>query len=131
MRTQGHGVKAGYVIAIDTAHNAAGDKGEDKTVSEDDGARTKGGHDAMLELVEEIGGVHERQGEPSNGVLGEELIDVAANKIRTTQAAGLHREAFRLKPFLEECDLGGATRTVHAFNDDQSAVEIAGIEADK
>src|SRR6266478_8559158 len=57
MRAEGHGVKAGEVIAIDAPNDAAGDEGEDEAVGEDDGAGAKGGHDAMLELVEKIGGV--------------------------------------------------------------------------
>src|ERR1700675_201895 len=59
---ESHGVEAGEIVAIDAANDAAGDEGEDEAVGEDDGARAKGGNDAVLELVEEIGGVHEGEG---------------------------------------------------------------------
>src|SRR5216683_1894695 len=122
MRAQGHGVKAGEVVSIDAANDAAGDKGEDEAVGEDDGAGAKGGNDAMLELIEEIGGVHEGEGEAGDSVFGEEFVNVAANEIGAAEAAGLNGEAFGLEPFLEKSDLCGATGAVHAFDDDERAV---------
>src|SRR5258707_3797284 len=99
MRTEGHGVKAGEVIAIDAGNHAAGDEGEDEAVGEDDGAGAEGGNDAVLELVEEIGGVHQGEGEAGDGVFGEEFVNVAADEIGAAEAAGLNGEAFGLQPF--------------------------------
>ncbi len=126
-----HGVEAAHVIAIDAAHYAAGDQGEDKAVGEDHCAGAQGGENAMLDLVEEIGGVHEREGESSDSVFGEELVNVAADKIRTAQAAGLHSEAFGLEPLLEQGDLRGAAGAVHAFDDHEGAGDFGGIETDE
>src|SRR5580692_2559909 len=70
MRAQGHGVEAGEVIAIDATNDAAGDEGEDEAVGENYGAGAESGNDAVLELVEEIGSVHESEGEASDGVFG-------------------------------------------------------------
>src|SRR5271165_1129381 len=131
VRAQGHGVEAGEVIAIDAADDAAGDQGEDEAVGEDDGAGAKSGNDAVLELVEEVGGVHEGQGEAGDRVFGEEFVNVAADEIRAAEAAGLHGEAFGFKPFLKQGDLCGAAGAVHAFDDDEGAVQFAGIEADE
>src|SRR5882762_3100605 len=100
MWTEGHGVEAGEVIAIDAADDAAGDEREDEAVGEDDGAGAESRNDAMLELVEEVGGVHEGESETSDGVFGEEFVDVAANEIGTAETTGLNGEAFGLEPFL-------------------------------
>src|ERR1700720_1661291 len=101
MRAERHGVEAGEVIAIDAANDAAGDEGEDEAVGEADGAGAESGNDAMLEVVEEGGGVHEGEGEAGDGVLGEEFVDVAADEIGAAETAGLNGEAFGLEPFLE------------------------------
>src|SRR5260370_12206491 len=81
MRAEGHGVEAGEVIAIDAPNDAAGDEGEDEAVGEDDGAGAKSGNDAMLELIEEIGGVHEGESEAGDGVFVEVVFDIAADAI--------------------------------------------------
>src|SRR5579859_1059625 len=131
MRAECHGVEAGEVIAIDAANHAAGNEREDETVGEDDGAGAEGGNDAVLELIEEIGGIHEREGEAGDGVFGEEFVNVAADEIGAAEAAGLNGEAFGLEPFLQQRDLGGAAGAVHAFDDDEGAVEFGGVEADE
>src|SRR5215469_6350745 len=131
VRAQGHSVKAGEIVAVDAAHDAARNKGEDKAVGKDDGAFTEYRDNSMFELVEEVGGVHQRQGEACDGVFGEQLVNVAAHKIRTPQAAGDHRETFGFQPFLEQRDLRGASGTVHAFDDDERTAQFARIEAHK
>src|ERR1700722_954663 len=122
MRAEGHGVEVGEVMAINAAHDAAGDEGEDEAVGENNGARAESGNDAMLELIEEVGGVHEGECEAGDGVFGEEFINVAADEVGAAEAAGLDGEAFGLQPFLEESDLRGAAGAVHAFDDDEGAV---------
>ncbi len=131
MRTKSHGVKSGEVIAIDAANDAASDEREDEAIGEDDGAGAERGNDAMLELIEEIGGVHQGERKSSDGVFGEELVNIAADEIGAAQAAGLHGETFGFEPFLEESDLSGTAGAVHAFDDDEGAIEFAGIETDE
>src|SRR6266404_2153871 len=96
MRAEGHGVEAREVIAVNAANDASSDEGEDEAVGENDGAGAKSGNDAVLELVEEIGGVHEGESEASDGVFGEELVDIAADEIGAAETAGLNGEAFGL-----------------------------------
>src|SRR5580704_10762096 len=131
MRAQGHGGEAGEGSVIDNMNEAAGDEGEDEAVGENYGAGAESGNDAVLELVEEIGSVHEGEGEASDGVFGEEFVDVAANEIGAAEAAGLHGETFGLQPFLKQSDLGGAAGAVHALDNDERAVQFGGIEADE
>ena len=59
------------------------------------------------------------------------MVDVAADQIRTAEAAGLDGEAFGFEPFLKQRDLGGAAGAVHAFDYDQAALDFAGVEADQ
>jgi hypothetical protein len=94
------GIKSADVIAIDTPDDAAGDEREDESIREYHSAGTKRREDAVLDLVEEVGGVHQREGQPSNRVFRQQLIDVAANKIGTPQTTGLYREPFGFEPFL-------------------------------
>src|SRR5208283_783847 len=131
VRAKSHGVESGEVIAVDTANDAASDEGEDETIGEDDGARAESGNDAVLQLIEEVGGVHEGEGETGDSIFREELVDVAANEVGAAQAGGLHSETFGFEPFLEESDLSGTAGTVHALNDDKGAVEFAGIETNE
>src|SRR5260370_21655359 len=131
VRAKSHGVKASKVITIDTANDAASDQGEDETIGENDGARAEGGNDAMLQLIEEVGGVHDGEGETGDGVFGQELVDVAADEVGTAQAGGLYREAFGFEPFLEESDLSATAGAVHALDDDEGSVEFARIETNK
>ena len=131
MRAKSHGVETGEVIAIDAANDAASDEGKDEPIGEDDGPGAESGNDAVLQLIEEVGGVHEGEGETGDGIFGEELVDVAADEVGTAQAGGLHGETFGFEPFLEESDLGGTARTVHALDDDEGAVQFARIETDE
>jgi hypothetical protein len=131
MRAKGHGVEASHVIAINATNNAASDQSKDKAICEDNRAGTKSGDDAMLELIEEIGSVHKSESETSDRVFSEEFVDVAANKIGTAQSTGLNRETFGFQPFLKESDLRGTPGAVHAFDDNEGAVEFAGIEANE
>jgi len=128
---ESHGVESGEVIAIDATNNAASNEGEDETVGEDDGAGTERGNDAMFELVEEVGGIHEREGKAGNRVFGEKFVNIAADEIGAAETAGLDSEAFGFQPFLKKGDLRGAAGTVEALDDDEIAVKFRGIEADK
>ena len=85
----------------------------------------------MLDLIEEVGGVHQRKGETRNGIFREKLVDVAADEIGAAQSAGLHGEAFGLEPFLQQRDLRRAAGAVHAFDDDQRAGNFGWIETDE
>ena len=85
----------------------------------------------MFHLIEKVGGVHERKSEARDGVFGEKLVNVATDEIGTAQAAGLHGKTFGLEPFLQERDLRGTARTVHAFDDDEAAGDFVGIETDE
>src|SRR5258705_912558 len=87
MRAEGHGVEAGEVIAIYAANDAAGDEGEDEAVGEDDSAGAKSGNDAMLELIEEIGSVHEGKSEAGDGGFCEEVVGIAADQVWAAQNA--------------------------------------------
>src|SRR5262249_50247394 len=71
MRAQGHGIEAGEVVAVDAAHHAASDEREDEAVGKDDRAGSQSRNDAMFELIEEVGGIHQGEGEARYGVLGE------------------------------------------------------------
>src|SRR5262249_38005429 len=74
---KGHGVKATQIVAIDAANNAASNEREDKTVSENHCARTQSRQNAVFDLVEKVGGVHQGERQAGDGVFGEQLIDVA------------------------------------------------------
>src|SRR5215831_3056169 len=131
MRAEGHGIEASEIVAVDAANDAAGNEREDEAVGEDHGARPERGDDAMLELVEEVGGVHQSESETSDGVFGKKFVNVAADKIGAAEAAGHHGEAFGFEPFLEQGDLRGAARTIHALDDDERAVQFARIQANE
>ncbi len=70
VRAQRHGVELEQVLAVDAANRTAGDQGIDKSVGQDDHAGTQRGDDAVFELVEEIGGIHQHQGHARHGILG-------------------------------------------------------------
>ena len=131
VRTKGHSVEAGEVIAIDAANNAARDERKDETIGEDNGAGAQSRNNAMLQLVEKVGGVHECEGKSGDGVFSEELIDIAADKIGAAQTGGLYGEAFGFEPFLEQSDLSGTAGAVHALDNNKRAVEFAGVETDE
>jgi len=50
--TKRHGVKAGQIIAIDAAYDAARDQRKDEAVGEDYGSGTQCRKDAMFDLIE-------------------------------------------------------------------------------
>ena len=81
MRAKRHRVKAADVIAIDAANDAARDQRENKSVGKHDGAGAQRGQNAVLDLIEEIRGVHQRQRQARDGVFREQLVDVAADEI--------------------------------------------------
>src|SRR5215471_1201944 len=85
----------------------------------------------MLNLIEEVSRVHQGKRQARDGILGEQLVDVASDKIGPAEAAGLDGEAFGLKPFLKKRDLRGAAGAVHTFDDDETAGDFVGIETDK
>src|SRR5258708_4444984 len=84
--------------------------------SEAEGAGGKSGYDPVRELVEEVGGVQEGEGEAGDGVFCEEFVNVAADEIGAAEAAGLNGKAFGLQPFLQKGNLGGAAGAVHTFD---------------
>ena len=96
-----HGVETREIVSIDAANDAAGDQGENEAVGENDCAGAKSRNDAVFELVEKIGGIHQGESEAGDGVFGEEFVNVAADQIGTAQTAGLDGEAFGFQPFLE------------------------------
>src|SRR5256885_10573390 len=85
----------------------------------------------MFDLIEKVGGVHERGSEARDGVFGEKLVNVATDEIGTAQAAGLYGKTFGLEPLLQERDLRGTAGTVHALDDDEAAGDFVGIETDE
>ena len=128
---KGHGVETGEIVSIDTANDAAGNQGENEAVGENDCAGTKSRNNAMFELVEKVGGVHQSESKAGDGIFGEEFVNVAANEVGTAKTAGLHGKAFGLQPFLEERDLRGTSGTVETFYDNEIALQFGGIEADE
>src|SRR5206468_4474505 len=121
MGAQSHSVKSAEVITIDAANHAASDERENVAVGENHGAGFERRNDAMFELIEKVGAVHQRESQASDGVFCQQLVDVATDKIRAAQATGLHGEAFGLQPLLQQTDLGGAAGAVHTFDDDKRA----------
>src|SRR5260221_12796689 len=85
----------------------------------------------MFDLIEKIGGIHERKSEARDGVFGEKLVNVATDEIGTAQAAGLHGKTFGLEPFLQERDLRGTAGAVHALDNDEAAGDFVRIETDE
>src|SRR5215831_15696549 len=127
MGAKRHGVKSAHVVAVDAANDATAYQSENVAVGEHDGAGAQRGKNAVLDLVEEIGGVHQGQRQAGDGVFGEKLIDVAAHKVRTAQTAGLYRKALGFEPLLQQGDLRGPARPIHSFNHDEAAGDLAGI----
>ena len=124
VRAQRGFVDAVQIIAADAANGGARDQREDVAVGEDDQAGAQRGKNAALELVEEIGAVHQRQRHARDGIFGEQAVDVFTDKVRAAQAHGLHGEAFGFEPFGEQRNLRGAAGTVRAFDHDQRAAEF-------
>ena len=117
------------IIAADAANGGARDQREDVAVGENDQAGTQRGEDAALELIEEIGAVHQRQSHARDGIFGEQAVNIFADEVGAAQAHGLHGEAFGFQPFGEQRDLRGAAGAVRAFDDDQCAAEFFGFYA--
>src|SRR4029077_12183975 len=99
MRTQSHGVEAAEIIAVDAADNAARNESENVAIGKNNRAGLQGRNNAMLDLVEEVCGIHQRECEACDRFFGEEFVDVAADEIGTAQTAGLHGDPFGFEPF--------------------------------
>src|ERR1051326_2375173 len=70
----------------------------------------------MLQLVEKIRAVHQRQGQAGNRVLCEQLVYIAAHQVRTAQSAGLRSEENMSElqsPTRRSSDLVEKIRAVH------------------
>ena len=85
----------------------------------------------MLDLVEKIRCVHQRQRQARHGVFRQQFVDVASHQIRAAQSAGLYGESFGFQPLLQQRNLRRAPGAVHAFDHDQAAGDFAGIKADQ
>jgi len=129
MRAERHGVETGEVIAIDAADDTSSDQRKDESIGEDNSTGAQRGNDAVLQLVEEIGGIHQSESEAGDSVFRKEFVNVAAHEVGAAESAGLNGKAFRFEPFLEKSDLRGTTRAVHSFQNDECAAEFAWIEA--
>ena len=129
--TNGHLVKPVQVVALDAAGYRAGNQSIKVAVREDNKIGTQRGDDAVLELVVEIGGVHQRERHPCNRIFGQQRVDIFRHQAGTAQPHGLHGEAFGLQPFRQQGNLSRAARSVHAFYDDKGPAEFLVVQARK
>ena len=131
IRAQRDFINAVEIIAADAANGGARDQCEDVTVRENDQAGTQRGQNAALELIEEIGGVHQRESHARDGVFGQQAVNIFADEERTAQTHRLHRKTFGFEPFGEQRNLRGAAGAVSPFNNDERAAEFFGFHARK
>ena len=85
--------------------------------------------DAMLQLVEKIRRVHQRQRHPRDRVFFQQRVDVFRHQKRPPQPHRLHREAFRFQPLRQQRNLRRAPRTVCSFHHDQRSAQLFRLHA--
>ena len=101
----------------------------DVPIRQHDEPRPERGHDDVLQLVREIGGVEQAERRRSQHVPLLGLIQLLAHKRGAPQSHIHHRVSSALQPLLQERDLRGSPRAIRTLDHDQLAAQLRGIQA--
>ena len=97
VRPQRDFVNPVQVVPPDPAHRRARDQREDIAVGQHDQPRTQRRQNPPLELVEEIGAVHQRERHARHGIFRQQRVDVLAHQKRPPQPHRLAPRSLRTR----------------------------------